>query len=40
MQRIVNEPELLGKLKAGITPVKTVDQEVTELVSIYQHLIN
>lgn len=38
MQRIVQEPELLAQLQAGITPVKTIDQEVTELTGIYEQL--
>jgi glycosyltransferase involved in cell wall biosynthesis len=39
LQRIVDEPELLGRLLAGIPPVKTIDEEVSELETIYQRLI-
>jgi glycosyltransferase involved in cell wall biosynthesis len=39
LRRIANEPELLEQLKQGIPPVKTVDEEVTELEAIYQDLI-
>ena len=37
-KRIVEEPDLLSCLQIGISPVKTIDQEVTELVTIYDAL--
>jgi glycosyltransferase involved in cell wall biosynthesis len=39
LQRLIEEPTLLGRLQAGIQPVKTVDQEISELETIYQELI-
>lgn len=38
MQRIIDEPSLLEQLRAGIPPVKTIEQEVDELVAIYRQL--
>lgn len=39
LRRVIEEPALLDKLREGIEPVKTVDQEVDELEQIYQSLI-
>lgn len=36
IQRLLDEPDLLLQLQAGIKPVKTVDQEVNELEAIYR----
>jgi len=38
MTRVVSEPGLLAKLRAGIRPVKTIEQEVSDLLEIYQQL--
>lgn len=39
LARIVDDPDLLEKLKKGIKPVKTIEKEVEELLEIYQELI-
>jgi len=39
MRRIVKEPALLAQLRAGIPPVKTIEQEVDELIAIYEQLL-
>jgi len=39
MARVVNESDLLWKLQKGIKPVKTIEVEVEELMSIYEELI-
>ena len=39
LQRVTMEDGLLGQLQEGIAPVKTVEQEVTELELIYKNLI-
>jgi glycosyltransferase involved in cell wall biosynthesis len=39
LQRIVQEPDLLGKLRAGIKPVKSIEEEISEFVRIYKMLI-
>lgn len=39
LRRLVTEPDLLGKLQTGIKPVKTVDQEVNELETIYRDVL-
>lgn len=39
LRRIVDEPGLLDRLRSGIPPVKSIDQEVTELEAIYRELI-
>lgn len=36
LQRLVDEPELLSRLRAGITPIKSVAEEIDELEAIYQ----
>jgi glycosyltransferase involved in cell wall biosynthesis len=36
MQRVVNEPSLLSQLRKGILPVKTIEQEVAQLMVIYE----
>jgi glycosyltransferase involved in cell wall biosynthesis len=38
IQRLVEEPNLLAQLRAGVPPVKTIDEEVTELEAIYHQL--
>jgi glycosyltransferase involved in cell wall biosynthesis len=38
LHRIIQEPDLVIKLRAGIGPVKTIQEEVSELESIYQEL--
>lgn len=39
IQRLIDEPDLLHRLQAGIEPVKTVKQEVNELETIYQDVM-
>jgi glycosyltransferase involved in cell wall biosynthesis len=39
MYRIINEPDLLHRLRTGISPVKEIKTEVEELLLIYQELI-
>lgn len=39
MHRIVNDPTLLDRLRLGIPQVKTIQQEVDELTSIYNQLL-
>jgi hypothetical protein len=39
MQRILEEPPLLDTLRDGINPVRCVDSEIEELVSIYTALV-
>ena len=39
LRRILEEPELLGRLQAGIPPVKTIDEGVIEFEAIYRDLI-
>jgi glycosyltransferase involved in cell wall biosynthesis len=38
LRRIVEEPGLLERLRAGVPPVRTIEEEVTELEVIYQDL--
>mgnify|MGYP000260781076 CR=1 FL=1 len=38
MRRIVEEPALMEQLRAGIPPVKTIEQEVGELIDIYEQV--
>jgi glycosyltransferase involved in cell wall biosynthesis len=38
MTRMVDEPSLLSELRAGIPPVRSVEQEMTELIAIYEHV--
>ena len=40
MRRVVDEPGLLENLVAGIPKVKTMEEEVNELESIYCELLN
>lgn len=40
LRRVIDEPDLLEKLRKGIEPVKTFTQEVDELEQIYQRLVN
>ncbi|UCF28925.1 MAG: glycosyltransferase family 4 protein [Chloroflexota bacterium] len=39
MYRIIDEPDLIQKLRAGIKPVKEIKTEVEELLEIYKNLI-
>jgi glycosyltransferase involved in cell wall biosynthesis len=39
LQRLIDEPELLPRLQRGIGPIKTVEQEVAELIQIYHSLV-
>lgn len=39
LKRLLVEPDLLGRLRASIPPVKTIDEEMRELVMVYQKLI-
>jgi glycosyltransferase involved in cell wall biosynthesis len=38
LQRLFDEPELLGQLRAGIKPVKTIREEVNELEAVYRQV--
>jgi glycosyltransferase involved in cell wall biosynthesis len=38
LQRLVDEPELAGRLSDGVPPVRTLDQELEELVSLYKRV--
>ena len=38
MRRVIEEPDLLPRLRDGVPPVKTIEQEVTELVGVYEQL--
>jgi len=40
LRRLLTEPALLPRLRAGIAPVKTVAQEMTELEEIYRRAIH
>ncbi len=39
LRRLVEEPGLLGRLRAGIEPVKTVQENVDELEALYGGLL-
>ncbi len=39
LRRLVDEPDLVDRLRAGIGPVKTVQQEVDELDAMYRGLV-
>ena len=39
-RRIIDEPGLLNRLQAGIPPVKTIAEEVTEIEEIYYDLVS
>lgn len=39
IRRIVSEPDLIGKLRAGIPQVKTIHEDVGEIEKIYQDLL-
>jgi glycosyltransferase involved in cell wall biosynthesis len=39
LQRIVSDPELLTSLQAGMTPVRSLDDEIVEFEAIYKMLI-
>jgi glycosyltransferase involved in cell wall biosynthesis len=39
LERLLDESDLLERLRAGIPPVKTVDQEMNEIVAHYERLI-
>jgi glycosyltransferase involved in cell wall biosynthesis len=36
MRRIITEPRLLETLRAGIPPVKTIEQEMDQLMAVYE----
>jgi glycosyltransferase involved in cell wall biosynthesis len=38
MQRIIQEPALLPRLRAGVSPVKRIGQEMDELIAVYERL--
>jgi glycosyltransferase involved in cell wall biosynthesis len=40
LQRLVDDVELLPRLRAGIGPVKSIEQEMQELVQIYQRVLS
>lgn len=40
LRRLSDEPRVLEHLKAGIRPVKTIGEEVKELVTIYSELVS
>ena len=40
LQRIVDQPALLESLHNGIPPVKTVQEEMKELLQIYRSIVN
>ncbi|HVN55450.1 MAG TPA: glycosyltransferase family 4 protein [Anaerolineaceae bacterium] len=39
LQRLLDEPNLLLRLKAGIDPVYTIEEEMSAIISVYQSLI-
>lgn len=39
IQRLLNEPQLLPQLREGVPPVKTIDEEMVEIVSAYHTLV-
>lgn len=39
MRRITEEPALLDRLRSGIPPVKTIEQEMDELMVVYQQVM-
>jgi len=39
LQRLIDEPDLLPRLRAGIRPVKTLAQEMDELEAVYRQVI-
>jgi glycosyltransferase involved in cell wall biosynthesis len=40
MQRVMDEPNVLARLQAGIQPVKTIEREARELEQIYKSVLN
>jgi hypothetical protein len=40
MYRFINEPDLIQRLRTGISPVKKIENEVEELLEIYEELTN
>jgi hypothetical protein len=40
IRRLLDEPDLLGRLSSEIAPVRTVDTEMELLVELYRHLID
>jgi hypothetical protein len=36
MRRLVDEPGLLARLRAGIRPVRTIDDEIAYLLDVYR----
>ncbi|MBL8154323.1 MAG: glycosyltransferase [Anaerolineae bacterium] len=39
IERLLDEPQLLDRLRQSIPPVKTVDQEMRETLELYQHIL-
>ncbi len=39
LRRVAQDPSLLTQLQAGITPVKTIEQEMAELIAVYERLL-
>jgi glycosyltransferase involved in cell wall biosynthesis len=39
LRRLLDEPDLLDKLRSGIPPVKTLDQEMQEIIGHYERLL-
>lgn len=39
LQRAIDEPELLGRLRAGITPPRSLDDEGRQIESVYERLV-
>ena len=40
LSRIINEPGLLTILRNGIQPIKSIEQEVDQLVEIYKNILD
>ncbi|MCB0160655.1 MAG: hypothetical protein KDD83_21130, partial [Caldilineaceae bacterium] len=40
LRRLVDEPDLLPRLRAGIRPVRTIGKEVDELETLYARLVS
>lgn len=40
MQRLLDDPDLLGRLRQGVQPVKTMSENALELEAIYQQLVD
>lgn len=40
IQELVDDPSIVDKLKSGISPVKTMEEDVDEWIKRYKHLLN